>query len=970
MLTSTMPSCLVNIKLMSNMFLYHNHFTGTIPATWASLRNLTFLDIGSNHLTGSLPAFIGSMPLLRYLYVNANLLIGTVPTELGNASSLTEILLENNNFSGTLPGSFVNLHHIQILDVRNNLFVGNLEEIFADHQSHVNLTTLQLYDNQFTGSLPEALFRRPKLGVLVAGTNCLEGYFPPTLCDCTTLTTLSLDGMSSAKACRSVFLPGVSSWYTEKGIVSQPLPPCLFQLPILKTLHLSGNGFTGTLPASSTAPLGPLLEDLGLSHNQLTGTIPQQYQQRRWVALDMSFNRLTGTLHSDFNISASTDSTLSLVDNRLSGRIPGSFHNMINISVLGSNLFSCNLQHSNLPRHDNGAEKYDCGSTTFDVPYFAWLLLAGVGLAAPGVAWWVYRDHPRVMRTTASIQHWLGAVNGESGIPMLDGQLPNLVLLSKIYRLLCWCSCLCLCYILAVLLPIYAALNALYGTYTHTYTYRASAAFLAGEKAGIVEFVFLLILLFLFVTVFVHKLRYFSIVESRIRLDSIMSRKMSAHALGKPSHQDQSASTWEWMRNFTAYCVFFLLSTTVVAGVNVAYVYIAIYQGAHLLLFAQIAIAAFKVVWGGVGARALFEWTLSNMVVRDESQTETGVIMLQVLNALLNNIIVPCVVVGVVSPSCFYNVFALAPKVTTSFTYPICGGYIAGHCTEIVPAHSTTSYQPAFAYSYQCSSSIVTYYAPVFVALCIITSFVVPVLELVLFRHFSGRSSSEPQSTWCSSVQLLLPPILRHFNSSRPDASVERLVQFNRPVVMLISCLGILLTFGAVFPPLAAALVVTLLVVSYFTKLKVGWFLCTASSQKRVDAVQAVEAECQRAGAVEVMRRSAWLLVGISCLFYALFIFDTIGDKEGFAGAYWVLIVLPLMPAVIFACYNAFLYVYREVESHRQESSQVEGDVEMDAVLWAPPSQSGGEGEGQSDVGKSSEEGELSTTVQSALHPS
>jgi hypothetical protein len=43
------------------------------------------------------------------------------------------------------------------------------------------------------------------------------------------------------------------------------------------------------------------------------------------------------------------------------------------------------------------------------------------------------------------------------------------------------------------------------------------------------------------------------------------------------------------------------------------------------------------------------------------------------------------------------------------------------------------------------------------------------------------------------------------------------------------------------------------------------------------------------------------LLVTFSCLFYALFLFDTLGDAVGFQGALWVLIVVPLVPALLFA---------------------------------------------------------------------
>jgi hypothetical protein len=43
----------------------------------------------------------------------------------------------------------------------------------------------------------------------------------------------------------------------------------------------------------------------------------------------------------------------------------------------------------------------------------------------------------------------------------------------------------------------------------------------------------------------------------------------------------------------------------------------------------------------------------------------------------------------------------------------------------------------------------------------------------------------------------------------------------------------------------------------------------------------------------------------VSCMFYTLFLFDTLGYEVGFAGAFWVLIVVPLLPVVAWALYVA-----------------------------------------------------------------
>jgi hypothetical protein len=53
-----------------------------------------------------------------------------------------------------------------------------------------------------------------------------------------------------------------------------------------------------------------------------------------------------------------------------------------------------------------------------------------------------------------------------------------------------------------------------------------------------------------------------------------------------------------------------------------------------------------------------------------------------------------------------------------------------------------------------------------------------------------------------------------------------------------------------------------------------------------------------------VLERAVWMLVTVSCWFYTLFLFDTLGDAVGFEGAYWVLIVMPLLPLVLYALWR------------------------------------------------------------------
>lgn len=119
----------------------------------------------------------------------------------------------------------------------------------------------------------------------------------------------------------------------------------------------------------------------------------------------------------------------------------------------------------------------------------------------------------------------------------------------------------------------------------------------------------------------------------------------------------------------------------------------------------------------------------------------------------------------------------------------------------------------------------------------------------------------------------------------------------------LISVFGIQLTFGAVFPPLCASLVVTIAATVLIFRANVSWFLASAAPQQYEEMVEIIRIECTNADFMHVLSNSAWLLVTFSCWFYTLFLFDTLGNAVGFEGAYWVLIVMPLMPLMMYLVY-------------------------------------------------------------------
>jgi hypothetical protein len=94
--------------------------------------------------------------------------------------------------------------------------------------------------------------------------------------------------------------------------------------------------------------------------------------------LDLSNNRLDGTLSSDFEVSA-YQTTPGLAVNRLSGDLPNSIieasSNMSSLNVLSGNIFACN--NDDLPSQDPSVDSHSCSSYELYVPSYTWLGFVG-----------------------------------------------------------------------------------------------------------------------------------------------------------------------------------------------------------------------------------------------------------------------------------------------------------------------------------------------------------------------------------------------------------------------------------------------------------------------------------------------------------------------------------------------------------------------------------------------------------------
>lgn len=121
---------------------------------------------------------------LRVLSLQFNSLTGPIP-DLSGLINLKSLFLDHNSFTGSFPPSILSLHRLLTIDISHNTLTGNLPASLATIE-HLNY--LRLEWNHFSGTVPP--FNQSSLQTFNVSGNNLTGPIPAT-------TTLVRFGQSS-----------------------------------------------------------------------------------------------------------------------------------------------------------------------------------------------------------------------------------------------------------------------------------------------------------------------------------------------------------------------------------------------------------------------------------------------------------------------------------------------------------------------------------------------------------------------------------------------------------------------------------------------------------------------------------------------------------------------------------------------------------------------------------------------------
>ena len=893
-----------NMENRGGIFLALNQFSGTISPLLGALSKLQVLDLGSNRFSGSIPSELGGMTALEYLSLPNNRMTGTVPWQLGRASSLMALNLRGNLLHGTGPIA---------------------EWPAGELGLFPSLAAIECSYNHFTGPLNPQIGQLTNLMSLIMQSTCLSGTLPQTLCDLSALRTLLLVGLSDNTACQDSSYNWMRPLASDGKLSTVPrslmqggVPSCLFALPSIETIFISGNGFLDHL---DIPVLSPSLKSLTLSRNRLSGPLPPILQHANLSVLDLGGNKLTGSWSQNFIVPRDK---LDLSDNRFSGDIPDSFYSTQcpTFSVLNGNLLNCR-GGSAKPPQDPQSHSYACGDSELSTAMYLWLccfcVVSGLAAAAFIVVRMHYFHIPEAAQgLLTEMNSWQHASTSyEIQVLLTRAKALNLkaflVVMQKI-RTGIFATIFCVLLILLPFFPLLKSINPELATYQQQQSWIVSAAYMRGQLTCFAMWPFIL----LFVTIlgfFVLQARD-NFTVAGFFYDNCFPSML------KPSGPETSfepASASHLRRWTQLMAQVFILTADLVLIFLVNFAYVEQYHSTSISSeeknFLQLAIAVFRVFWASVVLPTL---------LRISGFNKKTTAKLRVMLDALNTVILPGVSNLISSRSCFFNL--LHPVVLSDIVdVTLYGTNRVSYNFEIkVP----------FVYSDSCGTSVVTNFVPILIYSCVIDGFLRPILTLAL-GYFPGLVMRMPQ--WLR--QMLLDGIFWvHLVPEEDDAS-SALAATTAATTASITTVGasahgakgnpgiellnapsivgeqvqnmlLLMTYGFSSPILAFAIALAVTTQTLIWQAVLGRHLLHLVTSAHKDEARMLtglaELDKSIGGSWQAPHELFWALVWFAYIFWALlfhdFVADAWRDKGSGSSLIISLVVAFVSPVGVFVC--------------------------------------------------------------------
>ncbi|KAK9199271.1 hypothetical protein WN944_014459 [Citrus x changshan-huyou] len=267
---------------------FENAVTCNCTYAGGTVCHVVSIDLTRNYLNGTIPSEWASLPLVN-VSLYGNRLTGAIPKAVASISTLADLTLEFNQFSGDLPAELGNLINLEKLHLNSNNFTGKLPESFA------NLTRLKHFrisDNHFTGQIPDYIQNWTKLEKLFIEGSGLAGPIPSGIASLVELTDLRISDLNGPEGPfpRLSNLKNMNYLILRSGNIIGEMPEYLGQMIGLRVLDLSFNKLSGVIPSNFS---GSGLTYMYLTGNLLTGPVPDWVVRKRNKHIDLSYNNFT-----------------------------------------------------------------------------------------------------------------------------------------------------------------------------------------------------------------------------------------------------------------------------------------------------------------------------------------------------------------------------------------------------------------------------------------------------------------------------------------------------------------------------------------------------------------------------------------------------------------------------------------------------------------------------------------------------
>lgn len=742
----------------------------------------------------------------------------------------------------------------------NNTLEGSIPDSLTNSRS---LNTIVISQNKLTGTIPSELSNILSLESFVADNNCLIGHIPVELCLLTNLVELVLDGMGAN--CKNYIFPSwarISSAYILPIEDGNNINECIFSMPKLEVLHLSGIGLSGTI--SNSVKISKSLNELSLSNNFLHGPIPDNILKYNWSTLDLSFNRFGGSLEGiEHKIPV-----LYAQSNRLSGNIPSLLLNLSNISILFGNIFSCSIISPILPLHDPVQSVYECGTNNYDISVYFMVIFLFIPLIIKVTKWFLYHifDSDQFVfnkKIMSVYTNFLLHFNKNLNILKEKGKhkdKSNITLLCNLYdELISILWNIMLIYIF-ILFPISVILNNYSGIYDFSGLFDYSYIYLSGIFPAIVCTAIMLLLIWN-----IHK--YFLVNDDHLKHDNKMS--------------------W-W--NYFVLTLLFLLNGVIFGVLNLFYIGATFYLKGFKFTLVQIGVAVTKYIWNifilPYLVKSCKSYYFNNNC--DDDDVSVNLLSFQSWVGLFNYFVMPLFVNLIISYDCFYNVFNAASSVTSIYSFTACDNFSdsSDNCVRYSVFTSHTSYDPPFVYSYECISNVIALYAPIYMFMSFCLLIQTPIVKILVFCRCGFflpndillkeniEDNNKKFSLCCETNQKI------YFDQSEFIISIVTFFSMSLSIGILIPFVGMVCCFCLI-----------IFIHNSLSRLGERLSMYAEDKEKFNELISCYEKESENTRSKLLYCSRNIILTCIWTIFLSV-IFDTLGDKIGYKEAFMVNIIL------------------------------------------------------------------------------